>query len=59
MRIGAYLMAPHAISIAINQMQLSTLDIIKDFASNYRETKGFSRDRMSCHQISTDAHLEF
>ena len=49
MRIGAYLIAPHAISIAINQMQLSTLDIVKDFASIYRETKGFSRDRMRCY----------
>ena len=57
MRIGAYLIAPDAISVGHNQIWLSALDIVNDFESIHRETFGFSGDRIRCYQISTDAHL--
>ena len=42
MRIGAYLIAPDAISIGHNQIWLSALDILNEFESIHRETFGFS-----------------
>ena len=58
MRIGAYLIAPDAISIGFNEILLSAIDIVNDIDSNYRETFGFSRYRIRCCQISTDADLD-
>ena len=59
MRISAYLKATAAISINIDEIWLSALDILNDIESIQRETYGFSHYRISCFQISTDANLDF
>ena len=58
MRISAYLIAPDAISRETNGFSIIAPDIVNDIESIYRETEGFSQDRISCFQISTDTDLD-